>query len=119
MQFKLIINGVDFSPYIAEGGISSKVIVRQSRDIVTMDGTLHRAQVKKPGWSVQLITLRDVTLQRLTAALSSPAAVEITDCTGDMTARDYYVSGPQYTAKTVRGGNTYYTGVSFELEARQ
>ena len=39
MQIKLTINGVDFAPWVAEGGMSYSPIVRQSRSIVVLNGT--------------------------------------------------------------------------------
>ena len=67
-------------------------------------------------YEVQLVELRDNTLATLTAALSSPATVLFTDNQGNDLSRTMYVTGPTEPAKTVRGGNTYYSGVSFTLE---
>ena len=119
MRFRLTINGVDFSPYIPTGGITAKKIVRQQRGIVTMDDTLHQKRIVKNGWSVRLITLRDTTMSRLSAALAAadPAAVEYVDSDGRTTAGKFYVTGPQYVVRNVVTGTTYYSGVSFELEA--
>lgn len=119
MRFRLTINGVDFSPYIPAGGITAKKIVRQQRGIVTMDGTLHQKRIVKNGWSVRLITLRDTTMSRLAAALSAtdPAAVEYMDSEGTTITGKFYITGPQYVVRNVVTGTTYYSGVSFELEA--
>ena len=119
MEYKIIINGFDLSPYLLAGGVSEKPIVRQSREIVTMDGTLHRAEIRKQGWSVQLVTLRDQTYQTIKNKAVSPATVAITKPDGSTDSRTYYVTEPAGSIKTVRGGNTYYSGVSFELEAMQ
>ena len=120
MRFRLTINGVDFSPYIPAGGITAKKIVRQQRSIVTMDGTLHQKSVVKNGYSVRLITLRDATLSKLSAALAAanPAAVDYVDTDGTAVSGSFYVTGPQYSVVKVVTGTTYYGGVSFELEAR-
>lgn len=120
MRFRLIINGVDFSPYIAAGGITAKKIVRQQRNIVTMDGTLHQKRIVKEGWSVRLITLRDTTMSRLSEALAAadPAAVEYVDSEGKQSSGNFYVTGPQYAVRNVVSGTTYYSGVNFELEAK-
>lgn len=118
MQIKLTINGVNFAPWVAEGGMSYSPLVRQSRSIVVLNGTEYRTDVRKHSWTVQLVELRDNTLATLAAALTSPATVLFTDKAGNDLSRTMYVTGPDYTAKTVRGGNTYYSGVSFTLEEK-
>lgn len=115
MQLTLTINGVDFTPYIKEGGVTQSRVSRAARSVVTMDGTEHRTEIFKRKISVALVTVRDGTLARLSDALVSPATVELTDPSGELIVRRCYVSGPSVTAKTVTGGNTYYSGVSFEL----
>lgn len=116
MQIKLTINGVDFAPWVAENGLTRSPLVRQSRSIVVLNGTEYRTDVRKHSLEVQLVELRDNTLATLTAALSSPATVLFTDNQGNDLSRTMYVTGPTEPAKTVRGGNTYYSGVSFTLE---
>ena len=116
MQLKLTINGVDFTPWVAEGGMTYSPLVRQSRSIVVLNGTEYRTNVQKDGWTVHLIEVRDSTLSTLSAAITSPATVIFTDRAGTDVTRTMYVTGPTYTAKAVRGGNTYYSGVSLTLE---
>lgn len=116
MQIKLTINGVDFAPWVAEGGMTYSPIVRQSRSIVVLNGTEYRMNVQKDGWTVQLVELRDNTLTTLSAAITSPSTVIFTDRAGIDVTRTMYVTGPTYTAKTVRGGHTYYSGASLTLE---
>ena len=116
MQIKLTINGVDFAPWVAENGLTRSPLVRQSRSIVVLNGTEYRTNIQKDGWTVQLIEVRDSTLSTLSAAITSPATVIFTDRTGTDVTRTMYVTGPTYTAKAVRGGNTYYSGVSLTLE---
>lgn len=117
MEAKLKVNGVDFSRWIKVEGLQFERVSRQSRDVTTMDGTLYRTEITKQAISVELVEMRDNTLALLkTGLLTSPATVEATDDNGQTVTGTYYVSGPSYTAKTVRGGNTYFSGVSFELE---
>lgn len=119
MEAKLIINNVDFSPWIVEGGLQYAKTYRQARDVVTLDGTLYRAQVIKRSIGVSLVELRGTTLATLKAALTSPATVQFTDPdTETLLTAVFYVSDPSEEAKTVVGGNTYYSGVSFNLEER-
>lgn len=119
MEAKLIINNVDFSPWIIEGGLQHSKTYRQARDVVTLDGTLYRAQVVKRTIGVSLVEMRGTTLATLKAALVNPATVQFTDPdTGNLLTAVFYVSDPSEEAKTVTGGNTYYSGASFTLEER-
>lgn len=118
MEAKLIINGVDFIPWCKRGGVQQSDVKRQSRTVTTLDGTLRQTETLKRSVRVELVELRDATLKRLAEALTSPATVEYTDKRlGDVT-KLFYVSGPDATEKTIQGGNTYWSGVSFSLEER-
>lgn len=118
MEYKIIINGFDLSPYLLAGGVSESPVVRQSREIVTMDGTLHRREVRRKGWRVQLVTLMDSTYALIREALDSPAQCRITRPDGSTDSRIFYITEPAGAIKTVRGGHSYYSGVSFELEEK-
>lgn len=116
MQLKMIINGVDFSRWAKEGGIVQRPVLRQSRSVTVLNGNLYKTDVEKRGISVQLMELRDTTLDTLMAAVSYLSTVEYTDMKyGNRTAR-FYVTVSGAAAKKVVGGNTYYTGVTVELE---
>ena len=119
MQAKLKINGVDFTPWLKEDGIQQTEIVRQGTSIVTMDGMLHQTQVVKRGMYVNLVELRDVTWYQLTGALRTrPATVEYIDDEKGERSATFYVTSPTATAKTVRGGITFFSGGTFSLEER-
>lgn len=119
MEAKLIINGVDFSPWLLSGGLQQTEVCRLSRSVVTLDGALHRREEVKRGISVSLVELRDVTWYRLLSALRErPAAVEYIDDRLGETTRLFYVTGPAAAAKTVRGGRTYFSGGTFTLEEK-
>ena len=118
MEGKWIINGFDISPYLAEGGVSYGANVRQGRDIVALSGTLHRKEVRKRVISFQLVTMSDMAFAVLQEALSRQGTMEYPEKDGSHTAKTFYFSEPQYAAKTVRGGNTFYSGISFEAEER-
>ena len=118
MQTVLTINGVDFAPWLIEDGLEYSEDYRQSRDVVTLDGNLYRSQITKITLDVELVEIRDSTLATLETALTSPASVQYSTRDGTTVSRTCYVSDISYTAKTVRGGNTYYSGVSFTLEER-
>lgn len=117
MQAKLTINGWDFARWAQAEGIQHYDILRQSREVVALDGTSYRAQVRKQGLRVALTEVRDETLAAMMEALAvSPAQVTYTGLTGAEHTRRFYVAGPEASEKTVRGGITYWSGVSFTLE---
>lgn len=118
MQGKWIINGFDISPYLAEGGVSYGTDVRQGRDIVALSGTLHRKEIRKRVISLELVTMGDKAFASLQEALSRQGTMEYPENNGTQAAKTFYFSEPQYAVKTVRGGNTYYSGISFEAEER-
>lgn len=120
MQLKLVVNGVDHSLWLAENGLVRSPLVRQSRSIVTLNGTEWRTDIQKHQLEASYITMRDSTLQALKASLktASPATVTFTDDEGNNLTRTMYWSGPTVTAKKVEGGNTYYNGVSVTYEER-
>lgn len=117
MQAALTVNGYDFARWAQAEGIQQYDILRQSREVVALDGTAYRAQVRKAGLRVALTEVRDVTLAAMTAALAvSPAAVTFTGRNGAEQTRRFYVTGPEAAEKIVRGGITYWSGVTFTLE---
>lgn len=117
MRAVLIINGVDLSPYLREEGLVQSEIIRQGREVVDLNGTSYRAEIVKRGISAELIELKDTAWYRIAAALRvRPATVRyIDDRLGDVT-KLFWVTGPSAAAKTVRGGHTWFSGASFELE---
>ena len=119
MRAMLIINGMDLSPYLRAGGLQQTEIIRQGRSVVALDGTAYRTETVKRGLSVGLIDMKDTQWCRMLEALCSrPAQVRyMDDRMGDVT-KAFYVIGPTAAAQTVRGGHTYFTGGSFELEEK-
>lgn len=118
MQIRLNINGFELAPWLAENGYILSPLIRQSRSVITLGGTEYRTEVKKHSIEATTVELRDNTLRSIKAALTSPATVIFTDDEGNDLTRTMYVSGPTATAKTVRGGNTYFAGVTITLEER-
>lgn len=117
MQIKMNINGVDFARWAKEGGITQSTILRQSRSVTVLNGTLYKSDIEKRGIGIQLVEMRDSTLQTLLSAITPLSTVEYTDKRyGNKTAK-FYATVTEGTAKKVIGGNTYYTGVTIELEA--
>ena len=117
MQVRLNVNGVEFTPWLAENGYVLTPLIRQSRSVVVRNGTEYRAEIHKHQLDATLVEVRDGTLATLSAALDkSPATVLFTDDHQQLLTRTMYVTGPTATAKTVRGGNTYFSGVTFTFE---
>lgn len=119
MRAILIINGVDFTPWLQSGGLQQMEITRRGRSIVDLNGTEYRDEIIKRAIAASLIELRDTTWYKLIAALRTrPATVRyIDDDLGDVTKR-FYISGPTAAAKTVRGGHTYFSGGTLSLEEK-
>lgn len=119
MEAILIVNDVDFTPYLCSGGLQQTEVVRQGRGMVDLNGTAHRTEIVKRGISVGLVEVRDKTWYQLVDALQTrPATVRyIDDLLGDV-AKLFYITGPTASAKTVRGGHTYFSGGSFGLEEK-
>lgn len=116
MEAKLIYNGVDLARLAAENGVVQDTVFRSSRSIVTLDGSLRKREVPKRKISVSLVELRDSTLSSLASAMIPQGSLEYTDRDrGDRTAI-FYAHIVSATEKTVRGGNTYWSGIKIELE---
>lgn len=119
METILIINNVDFTPWLRSGGLQQTEIVRRGRSVVALDGTEYRSEIVKRGISASLVELRDPTWHRLIDALRvRPATVRYIDDLLGETVRQFYVTGPTAAASTVRGGHTYFSGGAFSLEEK-
>ena len=119
MRAKLIINCVDFTPWVLEEGLEQYEILRQERSVVTLDGVDYRSSSVKRGMSVSLTRMKDDTWRRLLSALEvRPVQAQYADDRLGVCTKLFYVSGPSAAAKTVRGGHTYFSGGSFELEEK-
>lgn len=118
MQVRLNINGFELTPWLAERGYVLSTLVRQSRSVITIGGTEYRTGINKHRIEATTVELRDVTLKAIVAALTHAATVLFTDDEGNELTRTMYVSWPTETAKTVRGGITYYAGPTITLEER-
>lgn len=116
MEAKAIYNGVDLSKWAKENGIVQTTIFRASRSVVTLSGSLIKREIPKRAVSISLVELRDSTLLSLAPAIVPLGAFEYTDRdVGDRTAQ-FYAHISTGTEKTVRGGITYWSGVTIELE---
>ena len=118
MQYKTIVNGVDLTPFLREGGVEQETVVRQKVQIVTLGGTLIERGIEKRRLVLDFMQLRDAHKDAVTAALkaANPAAVEYTDKdAGDVTRR-FYITEDKAGVRKVSGGNTYWHNMSVTLE---
>lgn len=118
MIAKLIINGVDFIPFLREGGVEQYPIVRQQVQVVYLGGKLVSRSLEKRGMNLSLLKLRDVHKDTVLGALSaaSPAVVEYTDQSlGDRESR-FYVRDVKSAVHHIEGGNTYWNNITATLE---
>lgn len=119
MQFYLKINGVDFSPYVAGGGVTVEQVVRKSRRVTVLSGTDYRAEIHKVRVAVQLLTVADGTWKRLRTALEGRTVeAEYTGAGGESVAKTFYPMNLREPVREVKGGNTYYRGITFTLEEK-
>ena len=119
MQAKLTINGVDFTPFIIEGGILQTDVERQLTQVITLDGALRRRCKRARGIRVTLRTLRDeyyIIAAKVIAA--DQVNVTYTDRdTGENITGVFYVMERSAAVKRIAGGNTYWQSAGFYLEA--
>ena len=119
MQAKMIIDGVDFIPFLVEGGIIQTDVERQAVQIVSLDGQLIRKSRSARGIRLSLRTLRDSFYHRASDVLrKDQVTVTYTDRdTGQDRTGTFYVLERSAGIKEVRGGNTYWHNAEFYLEA--
>ena len=119
MQAKLIINGVDFIPFIVEGGIEQTDVERYTVQVVTINGNMHRRCVRRRAIDISLRELRDEVIFRLFSTLK-PDMVSVTytdiESGADRTGV-FHVMNRSAGLRVIKGGNTYCAGGKFRLEA--
>lgn len=118
MIAKLIINGVDFIPFLREGGVEQYPVVRQSVAVVYLNGDLTERRLEKRGMNLAALKLRDSHRETVMAALkaASPVVVQYTDQEmGERTAK-FYVRDVKSNIKNIAGGNTWWNNITFTLE---
>ena len=121
MRYRLEINGVDFSSWIEEDGITQSPIERVKRSIVTMDGTEYRTIIEKQKLDVKLLDMPDSELEQVIAAIALhyPALVTYTSKNGQTySSVPFYATTPTAKVKKVYGSLTYLGDISFSLEEK-
>ena len=116
MEAKAIYNGFDLAHWAKESGIVQSSVARVSKSIVALDGSLIKKEIRKRAVSISLVEIKDSTLRTITAAITPKGTFEYTDRdVGNRTAL-FYAHIPAGTETTIRGGITYWNGVTVELE---
>lgn len=118
MIAKLIINGVDFIPFLREGGVEQYPIVRQQVRVVYLGGKLVERSIEKRGMNLAAMKLRDVHKDTVVGALKSanPAVVEYTDQELGNRTSNFYVRDVKSAIEQIKGGNTYWNNITATLE---
>ena len=117
----LTINAVSFNDWLAEDGIKYSVIERSSRTVVALDGTEYRRSIKKDHLEVDLLDLPSSEYSKVEAAIASASPALVTYVTKAGVLRSsipFYVSSPQPTAHRVIGDETYFSGISFDMDEK-
>lgn len=121
MRVVLIINAVDFTPWIAENGIRYSSVNRLERSVITLDGTKHKKTIEKNKLDVTMFDIPDEELAQIEDALlcANPALVDYTDKRGILyTGVPFYTTPPDAMAERVIGNTTYFGNVTFSMEEK-
>lgn len=116
MEAKAIYNGFDLARWAKENGIVQGTVMRATRSVITLDGTLRKVEIPKRSVKIDLVEIRDTTLLQIADAMIPRGQFEYTDRDKGDRSVQFYAHISSGTTKTVRGGNTYWSGVSIELE---
>lgn len=117
MIIEFVVNGYDAGPWLIENGLKQYEIIRKSRSVTVLSGTKYLAEITKRGIDASFIELRDKVWYEIMDALSNrPVEIKyVDDKMGPRTAK-FYVSAPSASAKTVKGGITFFDGCSVSFE---
>lgn len=130
MKASLIINGKEFGPFIKEEGIKFSKISRNSKSIITMDGTLYKTEKEAMKIQVDLLDMYDnMTIDGVEEGFSvlmsklntNPVVVSYSDFEKGtyIYNKEFYVSDLNYGTKTtLNEGLTFMSGASFSLEGK-
>lgn len=123
MSEVLTINGVDFSSYVQEGGISWSRNDIDSKDSgrTTMDGIMHRARIaSKVKLQISCMDLNSTQASRILNAIR-PVFIDVSyeDPEYGLMARTFYSNSPKVNLQIVyKNGEKLWRGLSFPLIER-
>lgn len=117
MEAILTVNGMNILPYIIMDGIQQTMIVRRSREIVTMGGTKRRVVITKRGLTLNLLKTKAEDIQEIERAFSGEyVTVTYIDRELGIRTADFFVTDASSITHESRGGNTFLTGTTYVLE---
>ena len=117
-QASLAQGNTDFSPFVAYDGVEQSWAERTAVSVVTMDGTLRKASIRKRVLSVKLRDMWHEDLLALFSGVADLASWSYLDADSGSRTADFYRSGPTVRQTLARGGRTLCTGISFSLEEK-
>lgn len=118
MKYKLQASGIDLTPFLAEGGLTLYPIRRIQREVVTRDGTSHRAYREKQGIKAVLHQISDTDLAQLIRLLPDLTPVRYTDKTGVDREGIFWVAFDGFPSPFTQRGVTYFDGVTITMEEK-
>lgn len=119
MRFQLIINDLDITSYIKEGGVDISYVTRNERNVVTMDGVRHYAAREKLKLSISLLDrLYDSAYNDVATELQSgPVSISYTEFdSGATITGSFYVFDRKHKPFKSFAGHTLINDSGFTLE---
>ena len=118
MEAKLILNGVDLSQSLAQGGIAQEADYRNERSVVTLAGNVLWAANEKAKLKVTFHRFSSERLAQIAGLITQPSTVTWLNKDNTLTTREFWVAGPSYSQEKVIGGRTIIEGATLELTER-
>lgn len=124
MQPIFLINGHDYTRYLAEDGLkpADNDLDADGSGRNLLDGLMYRSRIAtKDKWTVSFLRLDEVVMAQLMADMKRTEYVQITLLDPDenrYVERTYYTSTINKGVQRYIGGETVYDGVTFNLTER-
>lgn len=124
MQPIFLINGHDYTRYLAEDGLkpADNDLDADGSGRNLLDGLMYRSRIAtKDKWTVSFLRLDEVVMAQLMADMKRTEYVQITLLDPDENRymeRTYYTSTINKGVQRYIGGETVYDGVTFNLTER-
>lgn len=114
----LVINGIDYTKYIQDGGYSwSRDDLDTDKTTRTKDGTMRRDKItQKRNLTYNMLQMPEELAAQLDSALQeSQFSVTYRDLHGQQTREFYCSKFPANLRQIIDEGNIYWEGISFNL----
>lgn len=120
MRYQLSINGKDIGEVVKADGVSISSVSRNSKSVITMDGTLYSKEIIKTSIDVELLDMSDAQLYEYTSYFGNRlASITFVDAANNRTVTGQgYVKDLSYQVKKTLGTITYLTDISFSIEMK-